>query len=46
VLAAAAMRLGQRGYALDLRLVGGRSASVRSAAQLRLVLEQAFPSTA
>jgi anti-anti-sigma regulatory factor len=46
VLAAAAMRLGQRGYGLDLRLVGGRRATVRSAAQLRLVLAQTYPSAA
>jgi hypothetical protein len=44
VLAAAAMRLGQRGYGLDLRLAGGHGMTVRSAAQLRLVISQAYPS--
>jgi hypothetical protein len=45
-LATAAMRLGKSGFGLELRLAGGRSATVRSAAQLRLVIAQAYPSAA
>jgi anti-anti-sigma regulatory factor len=46
VLAAAAVRAGQRGRGLELRLSNGRAATVSSAAQLRQVLGQAFPSAA
>jgi anti-anti-sigma regulatory factor len=46
VLAGAAMALGQRGRGLELRLVGGRAVTVRSAAQLRLVISQSYPSAA
>jgi anti-anti-sigma regulatory factor len=46
VLAAAAVRAGQRGRGLELRLSHGRGATVSSAAQLRLVIGQAYPSAA
>jgi anti-anti-sigma regulatory factor len=46
VLAAAAVRAGQRGRGMELRLSGGRAATVSSAAQLRLVIGQAYPSAA
>lgn len=46
VLAAAAMALGQRGRGLDLRFAGGRAITVSSAAQLRLVISQSYPSAA
>jgi len=46
VLAAAAMRLGQLGQGLELRLAGGRAVTARSAAQLRLVIAQTYPSAA
>jgi hypothetical protein len=44
VLAAAAVRAGERGRGLELRLSRGRSATVASAAQLRMVIGQAYPS--
>jgi len=46
VLAAAAVRAGERGRGLELRLSRGRSATVASEAQLRMVIEQAYPTTA
>jgi anti-anti-sigma regulatory factor len=46
VLAAAAVRAGQRGRGLELRLSCGRAATVSSAAQLRQVIGQAYPSAA
>jgi anti-anti-sigma regulatory factor len=46
VLATAAVRAGQRGRGLEMRLSDGRAASVSSAAELREVLRQAFPSAA
>jgi anti-anti-sigma regulatory factor len=46
VLAAAAVRAGQRGRGLELRLSNGRTATVVSGAQLRMVLGQAYPSAA
>jgi anti-anti-sigma regulatory factor len=46
VLAAAAVRAGQRGRGLELRLSGGRSATVSGAAQLRMIIGQAYPSAA
>jgi anti-anti-sigma regulatory factor len=46
VLAAAAMRAGERGPGLELRLAGGLAATVRTPAQLRLVLRQVYPSVA
>ncbi len=46
VLAAAAVRAGQRGRGLELRLSRGRTATVTSAAQLRMIIGQAYPSAA
>lgn len=46
VLAAAAARAGRYGRGLELRLAGGHMATVRSPAQLRLVLRQVYPSAA
>jgi hypothetical protein len=46
VLAAAAVRAGERGRGLELRLSRGRSATVASAVQLRMVIGQAYPSIA
>lgn len=46
VLATAAVCAGERGRGLELRLSGGRSATVASAAQLRMVIGQAYPSIA
>jgi anti-anti-sigma regulatory factor len=46
VLAAAAVRAGQRGRGLELRLSGSRTATVVSAAQLRMIIGQAYPSAA
>jgi anti-anti-sigma regulatory factor len=46
VLAAAASRAGERGRGLELRLARGFAATVRTAAQLRLVLRQVYPSVA
>jgi anti-anti-sigma regulatory factor len=46
VLATAAVRAGQRGRGLELRLSNGRAATVRTAAQLRQILGQVFPSAA
>jgi anti-anti-sigma regulatory factor len=45
VLAAAAVRAGQRGRGLELRLSRGRAATVSSATHLRLVIGEAYPST-
>jgi anti-anti-sigma regulatory factor len=44
VLAAAAVRAGEYGRGLELRLSRGRSATVANEAQLRMVLREAFPS--
>jgi anti-anti-sigma regulatory factor len=44
VLAAAAVRSGERGRGLELRLSRGRSATVANASQLRMVIGQAYPS--
>ncbi|MDT5036586.1 MAG: hypothetical protein QOE03_1771 [Micromonosporaceae bacterium] len=46
VLAAAAVRAGQLGFGLDIRLPGGCADSVRDADGLRRALVQAYPSTA
>jgi anti-anti-sigma regulatory factor len=46
VLAAAAVRAGQRGRGLELRLSHGRTATVASAPQLRAIIGQAYPSAA
>jgi anti-anti-sigma regulatory factor len=46
VLAAAAARAGRSGRGLELRLAGGQKATVRSPAQLRLVINQVYPSAA
>jgi anti-anti-sigma regulatory factor len=44
VLAAAAVRAGRRGRGLELRLSGGRAATVANETQLRMVLREAYPS--
>lgn len=46
VLAAAAVRAGERGRGLELRLSRGRAATVANAAQLRMEIGQAYPSAA
>jgi anti-anti-sigma regulatory factor len=46
VLAAAAVRAGERGRGLELRLSSGRTATVVGAAQLRMIIGQAYPSAA
>jgi anti-anti-sigma regulatory factor len=46
VLAAAAVRSGHRGRGLELRLSRGRTATVASAEQLRMIIGQAYPSAA
>jgi anti-anti-sigma regulatory factor len=46
VLAAAAVRAGRRGRGLELRLSRGRTATVASAAQLRMIIGQVYPSAA
>lgn len=46
VLADAAVRAGQRGRGLELRLSHGRTATVASATQLRMIIGQAYPSAA
>jgi hypothetical protein len=46
VLAAAAVRAGQLGFGLDLRLPGHCAASVRDAAELRNALLRAYPTAA
>jgi anti-anti-sigma factor len=43
VLAAAAVRAGQLGFGLELRLPGGNAARVRDASGLRHVLVRAYP---
>ncbi|HEV7897776.1 MAG TPA: STAS domain-containing protein [Planosporangium sp.] len=46
VLAAAAVRAGQLGFGLELRLPGGHAMAVRDAAQLRSALMLAYPTAA
>lgn len=46
VLATAAVRAGHHGRGLELRLSRGRTATVASAAQLRMIIGQAYPSAA
>jgi anti-anti-sigma regulatory factor len=46
VLAAAAVRAGQLGFALDLRLPGGHAVAVRNATELRNALSRAYPTAA
>ncbi|GAA1812731.1 STAS domain-containing protein [Planosporangium flavigriseum] len=46
VLAAAAVRAGQLGFGLELRLPGGHAIPVRDAAQLRSALMLAYPTAA
>jgi anti-anti-sigma regulatory factor len=46
VLAAAAVRAGQLGFGLDLRLPGGLAMSVRDATELRSALIRAYPTAA
>jgi anti-anti-sigma regulatory factor len=46
VLAAAAVRAGQLGFGLDLRLPGGLAMSVRDAIELRRALTRAYPTAA
>jgi anti-anti-sigma regulatory factor len=46
VLAAAAVRAGQFGFGLDLRLPGGLAMFVRDAAELRSALTRAYPTAA
>jgi anti-anti-sigma regulatory factor len=46
VLAAAAVRAGQLGFGLDLRLPGGLAMCVRDAAELRSALTRAYPTAA
>jgi hypothetical protein len=46
VLATAAVRAGRQGRGLELRLSGGRAATVANEAHLRTVLREAFPSAA
>jgi anti-anti-sigma regulatory factor len=45
VLAAAAVRAGQLGFGLELRLPGGNAARVRDASGLRNALVRAYPTT-
>jgi anti-anti-sigma regulatory factor len=46
VLAAAAVRAGQIGFGLELRLPGGHAMAVHDAAQLRSALMLAYPTAA
>jgi anti-anti-sigma regulatory factor len=46
VLAAAAVRAGQLGFGLEMRLPGGHAMAVRDAAQLRSALRLAYPTAA
>jgi anti-anti-sigma regulatory factor len=46
VFAEAALRAGRHGRGMELRLAGGRRATVSSAAQLRQVIGQAYPKAA
>jgi hypothetical protein len=46
VLAAAAVRAGVRGRGIELRLSGGRTASVADGVQLRMIIGQVYPSAA
>jgi anti-anti-sigma regulatory factor len=46
VLAAAATRAGSRGTCIELRLPGGRAATVRQATELRSAVSAAYPAAA